>query len=982
MRLDRLLTATAFTATALVASACPQGPVAVIPNTPPLVSIEDPIVPPSGDPIVIEEAAGLTVTAVVSDAEDEESTLVIHWLAERTDELAEVEDLGDTQPDSTGFSDKLIGGLDPGFWTITAEVEDSHGATDNALLPIHVLSANLCPGVTITQPTEGGEFVDGEVITFTGTVNDDRGLDGISIEWFDNLDGLLDITAPSESGLLTFSRSNLTIGGHVVTLTATDDDGASCPQTVEFTVIPSDLPPYDFEIEIDPPEPTTDDDLRCLITQGSADPEGQPITYHYTWYADGVPTVVAGDTVSSDQTINLQEWTCEVVANDGTLDSNTAVDMVQIGNTVPTFESVLLSPDPGSETSILFCEGFDFDDADGDPEGWEATWYVDGLPVPGVTDVELDGTWFDRDQQVWCDLAPFDGYAVGEIITSNIIDIVNSAPSAPTVSVTPTPVALIDDDLSCLIDVVSVDPDGDPVLNPDSYEVTWLLDGVPDPSSDGLWILPSVKTSLGDEWTCQVRATDGLDWGDYGTAVVTVLPEVGDIVISEMQAAPSVVADVAGEWVEVYNNSGTTMSLQGFEIHDDDTDTHVIADDIVMPAGTYVVLGRNGDYLTNGSVLVAYEYTSFVLDENVDEVVLSFDSVEIDRVEYDLGLYPAGTPGHSLGWDPSIGNPDPIVNDDPANWCHSGNSIGLTGTTDWGTPGGANDPCACFTSDGDGDGWGDDSSCGSPDCDDSDPAFSPGATDICEDGIDQNCDGFDAVCPCLDTDDDGDGYGDGLACSPVDCNDSDPSIFPSAVEACDSIDQDCDGVLDNGDSAVMCPPTTQVATTNCSGGDCFVSTCNSGYYDVNGFYSDGCEVQDDGISDACGGAHDLGDVNTGGSRSTPGGVLLPTSGDVDWYRVAFPRSGRPGGGTPTVVFSTRPTTDYYFDVFYSCSSVAVCGAGTSTGNTDYAFTDNQSTAGVNQWSTNASGWPDDLYIRVYRTGGGPTASSYSLSITR
>ncbi len=371
-----------------------------------------------------------------------------------------------------------------------------------------------------------------------------------------------------------------------------------------------------------------------------------------------------------------------------------------------------------------------------------------------------------------------------------------------------------------------------------------------------------------------------------------------------------------------------------------------------------------------------------ILDENVDEVVLSFDSVEIDRVEYDLGLYPAGTPGHSLGWDPSIGNPDPIVNDDPANWCHSGNSIGLTGTTDWGTPGGANDPCACFTSDGDGDGWGDDSSCGSPDCDDSDPAFSPGATDICEDGIDQNCDGFDAVCPCLDTDDDGDGYGDGLACSPVDCNDSDPSIFPSAVEACDSIDQDCDGVLDNGDSAVMCPPTTQVATTNCSGGDCFVSTCNSGYYDVNGFYSDGCEVQDDGISDACGGAHDLGDVNTGGSRSTPGGVLLPTSGDVDWYRVAFPRSGRPGGGTPTVVFSTRPTTDYYFDVFYSCSSVAVCGAGTSTGNTDYAFTDNQSTAGVNQWSTNASGWPDDLYIRVYRTGGGPTASSYSLSITR
>ncbi len=956
---------------------CPQGPISIAPNTPPLISIEDPLVPPSGDPIVVEEGAGLTVTVNVSDNEDDAETLAIHWRAERTDTVADIVDLGDTQADGDGYSDQLVGGLDPGLWTISAEVVDSNNASDTANLPIHVLSQNVCPGVTITTPFEGEEFVDGDTVTFTGAVNDDRGLDGISIEWFDNLDGLLDITGPTDAGLLLFSRTNLTIGEHVTSLTATDSDGASCSTEVSYTVVPSDLPPYDFEVEIDPPSPTTADELRCLITLGSADPEGLPITYAYTWYADGVPTLIADDTVTADQTVNLQEWTCEVVASDGSLTSNPATDTVQIGNTLPTFEEVLLSPDPGYETSILLCEGFGFDDADGDPEGWVATWYVDGLPVPGVTDVELDGTWFDRGQQVMCDLQPFDGFDVGDPLESNVVDIVNSAPTAPTVSVTPTPTALIDDDLTCMIDVPAADPDGDTIINPDSYEITWLVDGAPMPSADGLWIVPSVQTSLGDEWICQVRANDGFEWGDYGVATATVLPEIGDIVISEIMAAPAVVSGSSGEWIEVYNNSGTTMNLAGFELHDDGSDSHVVAADVVMPAGTYVVLGRNGDYLTNGSVLVAYEYTAFVLDENVDEVVLSFDGVEIDRVEYDLGLYPAGTPGHSLGWDPSIGNPDPSTNDDPANWCHSGNSIGLPGTTDWGTPGGANDPCDCFTSDGDGDGWGDDAACGNPDCDDSDPAFSPGAEDICEDGIDQNCDGFDQLCPCLDTDDDGDGYGDGLACSPVDCDDSDPSIYPGAPEACDSIDQSCSGVADDDPSASMCPPTTEVATTNCSGGDCYVATCNSGFYDVNGFYSDGCEIADDSHSDSCGGATDAGSVNAGGSTSVSG--LLPVSSDVDWFRVNFPTSDRPGAGTPSVSFSARPTGDYYFSVFYNCSgAAAVCGSGGHTGRTSYSFVDNQSTG----YTSNGSGWPTTLYIQVYRTGGGPTSATYSLSITR
>ncbi|MCF8113573.1 MAG: putative metal-binding motif-containing protein, partial [Desulfotignum sp.] len=72
------------------------------------------------------------------------------------------------------------------------------------------------------------------------------------------------------------------------------------------------------------------------------------------------------------------------------------------------------------------------------------------------------------------------------------------------------------------------------------------------------------------------------------------------------------------------------------------------------------------------------------------------------------------------------------------------------------------------------------------DCNDDDAGINPGAVDICGDGIDNDCDGSDAVCI---ADNDGDGYSVN-----VDCNDNEISIHPGALEIPDDgIDQDCDG---------------------------------------------------------------------------------------------------------------------------------------------------------------------------------------------
>lgn len=955
----------------LVLAGCPEATtVTTAPNTPPNIQLLLPEPDPEGNPILVEPDSQILFQASVTDAEDTNAELVLHWTAERIDNLEPPVDLGDTTPDGDGFSDNWISGLTPGVWSIQVVVEDTDGATDQQAAEVEFLGENLPPGCTITQPGVGEEFVEGDVVTFTGTVNDDRGFDQISIEWFSSIDGLLDVTPPTSAGLLTFSRNNLTAGEHTVALTATDDDGAECEAIIAFTVTPDDLPPTDPEIRIVPDEPSTLDDLTCTIFQGSADPDGQPVTYTYAWFRNGNATLVVGDLVTADQTAALDDWTCQVVASDGTLSSGLAEDTVTVGNSAPSADEATLGPDPAFETTVLTCEGSGWLDDDGDPESYDVVWSVGGVPVP-VTTATLDGTWFDRDEPVFCELTPNDGIDTGATLTSNVITIQNTPPEPPEVVVTPEPTATQDQDLTCAISVDATDVDSDPILVPDSYEVSWLIDGISDPTSDGLWIIPEVRTSLGEEWTCQVRAFDGTAWSAYGTASTEVLPLEGDLVITEFLANPDGVADVAGEWIELYNGTDQEIDLQDFELHDDTGDSHVIADSLLLPPGTRVVLARNADFVTNGSVFAAYEYGNFSLDNGADEIVVSFGGIEIDRFDYDMTLYSGGLPGHALAMDSAIVPPDPILNDDPNNWCLAGNPIAGPGT-DFGTPGGANDGCACFASDGDGDGYGDDPSCTFPDCNDTDASFGPGAEDICENGLDENCDGVDATCLCSDTDSDGDGWGDGLACSPADCNDADPNIFPGQVETCDSVDEDCSGTADDGASEVMCPLTTEVLSTNCDGGDCEILGCNAGFYDVDSVYSTGCECGDDPIGNTCADALDLGVFNVGDSGTVSG--KLPVGSTEDWFRLSFPAAfGRPGGGAPRLELTASPDSSYRIETRTECAAAPSCSNATL-----FEFTDNQSPT----YQVNSTPWPTDVYVRVYRTSTDPQCTDWEVSISR
>ncbi|MBK6580764.1 MAG: hypothetical protein IPG17_32370 [Sandaracinaceae bacterium] len=99
--------------------------------------------------------------------------------------------------------------------------------------------------------------------------------------------------------------------------------------------------------------------------------------------------------------------------------------------------------------------------------------------------------------------------------------------------------------------------------------------------------------------------------------------------------------------------------------------------------------------------------------------------------------------------------------------------------------------------------------CGGDDCDDSDRVRFPGNTEVCDvEDRDEDCDpttfGF--------RDQDGDGVADATCCNDGpggaqtcgrDCDDAAPGISPTGTEACDGLDNDCDGMLDEGVQATF-----------------------------------------------------------------------------------------------------------------------------------------------------------------------------------
>ncbi len=168
----------------------------------------------------------------------------------------------------------------------------------------------------------------------------------------------------------------------------------------------------------------------------------------------------------------------------------------------------------------------------------------------------------------------------------------------------------------------------------------------------------------------------------WGAVIVAPTGASAAIVITEFLANPNAVSDAAGEWVEIFNTGAIAVDINGWTLSDDGLDSHTINNGgaLTVFAGDFLVLARNSNTAGNGGLVVDYEYGTFALGNNGDEIVLSDTSlVEIDRVDYTSAWI---TAGRSRELDELFY--DSVSNDSLGNW-----SLGTVvyGDGDLGTPG-------------------------------------------------------------------------------------------------------------------------------------------------------------------------------------------------------------------------------------------------------------------------------------------------------
>jgi len=112
---------------------------------------------------------------------------------------------------------------------------------------------------------------------------------------------------------------------------ASDGQRESQPGADTVQIVQENRAPEAPVVRISPASPGDNHGLECLVDEESVDPDGDALSYTFSWMVNEESAEQSGSEISSDLTTQGDSWSCTVTPSDGELEGESASDSVEIG---------------------------------------------------------------------------------------------------------------------------------------------------------------------------------------------------------------------------------------------------------------------------------------------------------------------------------------------------------------------------------------------------------------------------------------------------------------------------------------------------------------------------------------------------------------------------------------------------------------------------------------------------------------------------
>lgn len=382
------------------------------------------------------------------------------------------------------------------------------------------------PAVTITNPSSGSTFFEGEAIDFEALVETygDSDPTGITSRWVSGSEVLCEEETTDASGYTYCSAAFEGAGLRTVEVTVVNDRGDRAKASTDITISANTAPTIDIVSPVADSYYAAEELIIFSATVSDAEEDPQDLVVTVTSSIDGdlglgaAPTSSGAYETGGYLTVGTHLLTFRVEDATGETDqATTTVIIYEHGP--PSVELVGIDPSPAYTDDELVADPQGWEDLDDAPEKYRFRWFkFDGSTMAEdfaeATETYPSGKTVKHDL-IQVEVTPYNDYGDGDPVRSSTIEIENTPPDAPTVELQPSAPEPTDN-LYCAVTNPAYDADGDPI----TYIYTWYKNGALTTETSS--VVTSDKLGDGDTWQCVVTPNDGEDDGTSASATTSV----------------------------------------------------------------------------------------------------------------------------------------------------------------------------------------------------------------------------------------------------------------------------------------------------------------------------------------------------------------------------------------------------------------------------------------------------------------------------